>query len=217
MSSPKPQFSLPVVAAEEYRHAVAGEPWELCPVAITGPIQYRSSPRDDSFEATRHLAEISLRTPLDYPTISDAILAGDHVALAVDPNVPRVAEVIAGVLEVLKSCRAGRVSIVLWSEASDSCYQSLTQRFQTAAADDFADWSTDQAWARKLGELLETNRVFLHSELDDADVESLGIGIVSSVEELHRLGQTCQAAGMLRAAQFQASTVARSETSAEES
>ncbi len=467
MSSSKPKVSLPVVAAEDYRHAVAGEPWELCPVAITGPIQYRSAPRDDSLEAIRHLAEISLRTPLDYPAITDAILAGDHVALAVDPNVPRVAEVLAGVLDILKTCESGRVSIVLWPEASDGCLESLVQRFQTvapkevesvdtasidtaitaitvtrhaprdrremryvaadadaeaiylardlvdadftlpivtarasdaaersdkaavfpmfadastmqryqtivspdesekmaeevgwllgvqllmmvssdaaggaariltgtpeavrgeldtlhadelgdngehetrplaelvvaaldgdgnvqtwanvaraavaasrhtegnaaiviwsqlherpsplwqqelsdrrdlvdshddeiddsrdnladepgneiaehapAAANDFADWSTDRAWARKLAKLLEANRVFLHSELDDADVESLGIGIVSSVEELHRLGQTCQAAGMLRAAQFQASSVARPETSAGES
>lgn len=464
MSSSKPTFSLPVVAAEDYRHAVAGEPWELCPVAITGPIQYRSSPRDDSFEATRNLAEMSLQTPLDYPAIHDAILEGDHVALAVDPNVPRVAQVIAGALDVLKSSQAGRVSIVLWSEASDDCYESLTRRFQTVAADgidaldtagagmnitvvrhtprdrramryvaadadaepiylardlvdadftlpiltaratdaaersdkagvfpifadastmqryqttvakdesetmadevgwllgvqlvmmvssnaagsvariltgtpaairaeldtlhagqtgdggehetrphaelvvaaldgdatvqtwanvaraavaanrhtegdaaiviwsqldqppdarwqqdlswrhdpmdshdvesddsrdnptdprdhaitehdpaaarDFADWSTDRAWARKLGELLQTHRVFLHSKLADADVESLGMGIIRSVEELHRLGQTCQAAGMLRAAQFQAGTVARLPASAEES
>ncbi|TWU15347.1 transcriptional regulator [Allorhodopirellula heiligendammensis] len=461
MSSPEPKISLPVVAAEDYRHAVAGEPWELCPIAITGPIQHRSSPRDDSFEATRRLAEISLQTPLDYPAIGDAILAGDHVALAVDPNVPRVAEVIAGVLDLLKSCEAGRVSIVLWAEASDTCYQSLTQRFQnvapediesgsapggdalisvmrhcprdrremryvaadadaeaiylardlvdadftipivaarardaadradkaavfpifadastmqryqttvsiadsermaeevswllgvqllmmvssdaagsvariltgtpeairaeldtlhadeqdgsgrnetcpqaemvvaaldgdanvqtwsnvaraavaasghtegdaaivvwsqlrerpspmwqqelsdrrndadsdgigcddsheetrdgiiehdssSASANDFADWSTDRAWARKLGQLIESNRVFLHSELEDSDVESLGLGIINSVDELHRLGQTCQAAGMLRAAQFQASSIARSEAATEE-
>ncbi|TWT74244.1 transcriptional regulator [Allorhodopirellula solitaria] len=461
MSISKPRFSLPVVAAEDYRHAVAGEPWELCPVAITGPIAYRSAPRDDSVEATRQLAETSLRTPLDYPDIRNAILAGDHVALAVDPNVPRVAEVIAGVLRVLESCQAGRVSIVLWQEASDACYQALTERFQTGipsdaiskdsetdrgvtsgghaavtvtrhlprdrremryvAADadaeavylardlvdadftlpivaaracdaaermdkanvfpmfadastmqryqttvsleesermaqevgwllgvqllvmvssnaagsvariltgtpdairseldtlhaderdhmgehetrpvaemvvaaldgdtnvqtwanvaraaiaanrhtegdsaivvwsqlqeppsavwqhefsdrpgsegplstssddpdrepateitepgaDFSDWSTDRALARKLAELIAANRVFLHSRLADADVEALGIGIISSVEELHRLGQTCQAAGMLRAAHYQAACIARTETASE--
>lgn len=470
MSSQGPKFSLPVVAAEDYRHAVAGEPWELCPVAITGPIEYRSSPRDDSFEATRRLAETSLRTPLDFPAISDAILAGDHVALAVDPNVPRVAEVIAGIMDVLLSCEAGRVSIVLWSEASEECFQSLTQRFQnvapenvgspdggslvvadaamadsvtavtvmrhsprdrremryvvadadaeaiylsrdlvdadftlpivaaracdatqrndksavfplfadastmqryqttisaedsekmaeevgwllgvqllmmvssdpaggvariltgtpeairseldtlhadeqgesgehetrplaelvvaaldgdvnvqtwsnvaraavaasrhtegdsaiviwsqleelpnplwqqelsarrdrddafneereqlpdelgdepggddSVAATGFAEWSTERAWARKLADLVEGNRVFLHSKLADADVESLGLGIISSVEELHRLGETCQAAGMLRAAQYQAGSVARAEAAAGES
>ncbi len=466
MSSSKPKVSLPVVAAEDYRHAVAGEPWELCPVAITGPIEYRSLPRDGSIEATRRLAEISLRTPLDFPAITDAILDGDHVALAVDPNVPRVAEIIEGVLTVLRQCQAGRVSIVLWSEASDPCLHFLTQKFQTIspdvsdgndasdvdqyvtvtrhnprdrrelryvaadadaeaiylardlvdadftlpiiaarasdaaerfdkaaifplfadsstmrryqttvpldesakmaleigwllgvqlqmmvssdaagsvariltgtpeairseldtlhaeehdesgehetrphaelvvaaldgdanvqtwsnvaraavaasqytegdaaiviwsqlherpsplwqqelanrrerstsdeyeyetddqgedsleesgsaiaernspAASDFANWHTDRAWARKLAELMQSQRLFLHSQLSDTDVESLGIGIISSVEELHRLGQTCQAAGMLRAAQFQAASVARFDVSAGES
>lgn len=470
MRSSAPKFALPVVAAEDYRHAVAGEPWELFPVAITGPIEYRSSPRDESFEATRRLAEISLRTPLDFPAISDAILAGDHVALAVDPNVPRVAEVIAGVMDVLLTCQAGRVSIVLWSEASDACVQTLTDRFQnvapenvdatdvgtlgvadslaaesptavtvtrhaprdrremryvvadadaeaiylsrdlvdadftlpivaaracdavqrndksavfplfadastmqryqtTVSTDDaekmaeeigwllgvqllmmvssdasgsvariltgtpdairreldtlhaeergqsgehdtrplaelvvaaldgdlnvqtwsnvaraavaasrhtqgdaaiviwtqlqerpnpiwqrelsarrdrddafnderdhlhdepgddlaaidsvastgFAEWSTEQAWARKLADLVEGNRVFLHSKLADSEVESLGMGMISSVEDLHRLGQTCQAAGVLRAAQYQAGSVARIDAAAEES
>jgi hypothetical protein len=132
MSAPKQRLSLPVVAAEDYRHAVAGEPWELCPVAITGPVEYRSLPRDDSSEAIERLAEISLQTPLDFPTIGDAVLAGDHVALAVDPNVPRVADVVAGVLRVLTACEAGRISIVVWPEANDACFHTLRQRFQNA-------------------------------------------------------------------------------------
>lgn len=133
--SSKANRSLPVVAAEDYRHAVAGELWELRPVAIAGPIEYRSSPRANSPEAIRYLAETALQTPIDFPAIGNAILDGDHVALAVDPNVPRLGEVIAGVLRVMNACGAGRVSIVLWPEACQACYQTLHTRFQNDAAD----------------------------------------------------------------------------------
>ncbi|MCM2371043.1 transcriptional regulator [Aporhodopirellula aestuarii] len=135
MPPSKPNFSLPVVAAEDYRHAVPGEMWELRPVSIAGPIEFRSSPRNDSPEAITRLAEISLQTPVDFPSISDAILAGDHIAFAVDPNVPRLAEILEGAIKVARDCEAGRVSIVLWPEASDACCQSLTQRFQNVEGD----------------------------------------------------------------------------------
>jgi len=151
MSTSKSPVFLPVVAAEDYRHAVPGELWELRPICLTGPVQYRSAPRDDSADAIMRLAEISLQVPIDFPSIGEAILEGDHIALAVDPSVPRVSDVIAGVLRALKTCGASRVSIVLWAEASEAAYQSLARSFQntvteeTASEENTSEKSTTQA------------------------------------------------------------------------
>src|SRR6056297_1607006 len=123
-------FALPVVNARDYRHAVPGEMWELLPASITGPVTRRSQPTDASAEAICQLTQGALQAPIDFPPIGDAVLAGDHVALAVDPNVPRAADVIDGGLSMLKVCGAGRVSIVMWPETPDGLLRELRERFQ---------------------------------------------------------------------------------------
>ncbi|WP_146581795.1 transcriptional regulator [Neorhodopirellula pilleata] len=135
MNSNPRSISLPVVAAADYRHAVPGEMWELSPASIVGPISYRSEPRDNSSASVAKLATSSLATPVDFPSIDAAILDGDHVALAVDPNVPQVGDVIEGVIEALSGCQAGRISIVLWPETSAMVVESLKTRFQNVDPD----------------------------------------------------------------------------------
>ncbi|MFG0288553.1 MAG: transcriptional regulator [Rhodopirellula sp. JB044] len=209
MSSSKANFSLPVVAAEDYRHAVPGEMWELRPVSIAGPIEYRSSPRDDSAEAITRLAEISMQTPVDYPSVSDAILAGDHVAFAVDPNVPRVAEVLEGAVKVARACEAARVSIVLWPEASDACYQSLSQRFHNIPPDDEASDNAqplpsapdemlinvsrhsarDRRELRYVAADADAEAIYLARDLVDADF-TIPIVAARAVDAIERLDKT---------------------------
>ena len=128
-------ISLPVVGASDYRHAVPGEMWELSPASLSGPISYRSEPRDDSPASVSKLAAGSLAAPVDFPSIDAAIIEGDHVAIAVDPNVPQVAAVIEGVVETLVACQAGRISIVLWPEATDQLLKQLKQQFQNCETD----------------------------------------------------------------------------------
>lgn len=128
-------ISLPVVAAADYRHAVPGEMWELSPASIAGPISYRSEPRDTSSASVAKLAASSLAAPIDFPSVDAAILDDDHVALAVDPNVPQVGDVIEGVIETLAACQAGRISIVLWPETSPHVVDSLKERFQNVDPD----------------------------------------------------------------------------------
>ncbi|EMI42398.1 hypothetical protein [Rhodopirellula sp. SWK7] len=208
MPSSKPNISLPVVAAADYRHAVPGEMWELRPVSIAGPIEYRSSPRDDSAEAITRLAEISLQAPVDYPSISDAVLAGDHVALAVDPNVPRVAEVLAGVIQVARACEAGRVSIVLWPEASDACYESLATRFHNIKdSDEDTDTTSpepatgempisvsrhaarDRRELRYVAADADAEAIYLARDLVDADF-TIPIVAARAVDAIERLDKT---------------------------
>lgn len=133
-TNPK-SISLPVVAAADYRHAVPGEMWELSPASIVGPVSYRSEPSDQSAASIAKLSASSLAAPVDFPSIDAAILDGDHVALAVDPNVPQVGDVIEGLIETLSGCQAGRVSIVLWPEATDRILESLKVRFQNIDSD----------------------------------------------------------------------------------
>ncbi|WP_404308617.1 transcriptional regulator [Neorhodopirellula lusitana] len=123
-------ISLPVVAASDYRNAVPGEMWEMSPVCIAGPISYRSQPQDASPQAIAALAASTLQAPVDFPAVVDAIVPGDHVALAVDPYVPSVEAILAGVLDKLTQTDVGRVSVVLWPETPDELLAQLQERFQ---------------------------------------------------------------------------------------
>ncbi|PHQ31991.1 transcriptional regulator [Rhodopirellula bahusiensis] len=121
------RVSLPVVSAQDYRGAVEGELWELRPAAVAGSFSARSQPVNDSPEAIAKLAESMLQTPADFPTVVEAIVPGDHVALAVDPNVPRISDVLSGVLSLLGQANAGKVSVVLWNEADDALVSRLQE------------------------------------------------------------------------------------------
>ena len=61
----------------------------------------------------------ALSAPDDFPPIDAAIVDGDKVVLAVDPNVPNVDEVIQGVIRVMRSTPASQIEIVVWDEATD--------------------------------------------------------------------------------------------------
>ena len=67
----------------------------------------------------------ALTAPDDFPPIEAAIVAGDRVALAVDPNVPDVDAVIEGVLRMLHSTPAEHIEIVVWDEATDQTLQRI--------------------------------------------------------------------------------------------
>ncbi|WP_147866621.1 nickel-dependent lactate racemase family protein [Stieleria maiorica] len=67
----------------------------------------------------------ALSAPDDFPPIEAAIVAGDHVALAVDPNVPDVDAVIEGALRMLRSTPAERIEVVVWDEATEQTLQRI--------------------------------------------------------------------------------------------
>src|SRR6056297_1505095 len=64
----------------------------------------KRSSRDIAAEAFR-----SLSAPDDFPPIEAAIVSGDKVALAVDPNIPNVDRVLEGTLRRLRSTPAEQV------------------------------------------------------------------------------------------------------------
>lgn len=84
-----------------------------------------TSPCPDVASAT---ADALLR-PDDFPPLKSAIVPGDHVVLAVDPNVPEIVQTIRGVMRALAETEAEQVDVVLWDEASDQTLAAIDQEF----------------------------------------------------------------------------------------
>lgn len=66
-----------------------------------------------------------LAAPDDFPPIEAAIVSGDRVALAVDPNIPSVDRVIEGTMRLLRATPAAQVDIVVWDEATEETMQRI--------------------------------------------------------------------------------------------
>ena len=73
----------------------------------------------------------ALQRPDDFPPLEAAIVSGDRVALAIDPNVPQIDSVIEGVLRLLKAADVSDVELVLWDEATTE----TLDRLETVASD----------------------------------------------------------------------------------
>jgi hypothetical protein len=70
----------------------------------------------------------ALQSPLDFPPLDAAIVPGDHVALAVDPNVPAIDDVIRGVVDALRRAGAGEIDVVVSDEANEKTLASIAQQ-----------------------------------------------------------------------------------------
>ncbi|TWU60815.1 hypothetical protein Poly51_10960 [Rubripirellula tenax] len=67
----------------------------------------------------------ALHRPDDFPPLGSAIVPGDRVTLAVDPNVPMVAEVVRGVLRAISETEAEGVDVLVWDEATDATIEAI--------------------------------------------------------------------------------------------
>ncbi len=86
--------------------------------------EFKTPASEESGDA-RQQAFNALQSPEDFPPIESVVVPGDRITLAVDPNVPEVAEVVGGVIEALSRTGAGKVDVVLWDEASDETLASV--------------------------------------------------------------------------------------------
>lgn len=79
----------------------------------------------------RRLSDVAAATaaaldrPDDFPPLSRAIVPGDRVVLAIDPNVPEVASVVRGVLAAIGQTDAAGIDVVLWDEATDATVEAI--------------------------------------------------------------------------------------------
>ncbi|WP_345688594.1 lactate racemase domain-containing protein [Novipirellula caenicola] len=119
----------------------------------------------DVANATRN----ALRAPTDFPPLTAAIAPGDQIALAVDPNVPDLCNVIRGVLLELEQADAETIDIVLWDETSDEIQKQLESEFETIAHVIRHD-SQKRDLLRYLGADVDADPIYLNRFLADADL-----------------------------------------------
>jgi len=67
----------------------------------------------------------SLSQPEDFPPLDAAIVPGDRIAIALDPNVPAVADVMLGTLKALGGTDAAEIAIVVGDEISAAGLDSI--------------------------------------------------------------------------------------------
>ncbi|WP_442507298.1 hypothetical protein SH528x_006209 [Novipirellula sp. SH528] len=111
----------------------------------------------------------ALRAPADFPPVTAAIAPGDRIALAVDPNVPDVCEVIRGVLLEIELADVETIDIVLWDETDDELLQQLQSEFETIAHVIRHD-SQKRDLLRYLGADIDADPIYLNRFLADADL-----------------------------------------------
>ena len=111
----------------------------------------------------------ALRAPADFPPLTAAIAPGDRIALAVDPNVPDVCEVIRGVLLEIELADVETIDIVLWDETDDALLQQLQSEFETIAHVIRHD-SQKRDLLRYLGADIDADPIYLNRFLADADL-----------------------------------------------
>ena len=118
----------------------------------------------DPFEETLS----ALRAPIDYPAMTEAIVPGDSVAVAVDPNTPQVERVLAAVIQLLEKSDAATISVVVGDEALPSTMQSIADvAGETAEVDVHQPANRDAL--RFLGPDASGYPIYLNRFLVDAD------------------------------------------------
>lgn len=109
----------------------------------------------------------ALQAPLDFPPLGAAIVPGDQIALAVDPNVPQLGDVIEGVVDSLSQTEAAAIEVVLWEEATDETIEELRRRFPHQQVT--RHQCDDRASLRYMAADPAGNALYLNRVLVDAD------------------------------------------------
>lgn len=130
--------------------------------------QYERSPRE-SLSEIAHAAYRALQSPVDFPPLEAAIVPGDRVALAIDPNAPSIVEIVDGVLRAVSETEAAGVDIVLWDEADDHTVSTLQHRVGEEIRV-VRHESSDRSSLRYLGADQDADPIYLNRRLVDADL-----------------------------------------------
>ncbi|MFK8111954.1 MAG: hypothetical protein AB8B91_07115 [Rubripirellula sp.] len=110
----------------------------------------------------------ALQRPGDFPPLEAAIVPGDRVALAVDPNVPGVVEVVQGAVKAIQQTQAGEIDVVIGEEATDETLSAM----QVVVGDGVSlnrHSSSVRLSLRYLGADESADPIYLNRRLVDAD------------------------------------------------
>jgi hypothetical protein len=73
--------------------------------------------RGVAIERVRAATARALEAPHDFPAVSQAIVEGDKVVIAVDANIPQVAEIVVGIVDALPLSLISALHVVLSAES----------------------------------------------------------------------------------------------------
>lgn len=110
----------------------------------------------------------TLQRPSDFPPIGAAIVSGDRVAIALDPNTPQVSEVLQGVLNAVRETEATDIDVVLGDEATDETLGEV-QRVAGEVVRVIRHEPSDRESLRYLGADAAAHPIYLNRALVDAD------------------------------------------------
>lgn len=118
--------------------------------------------------------ESALAAPLDFPSIEKAIVPGDRVVLAVDPAIPQMPDVIAGVVAYLlrHEVQANQLAIVLAGHEPDDSAgieKALSSVSETTISVELHD-ADDSTRVAYVAANQEANPIYVNRTLVDAEV-----------------------------------------------
>ena len=88
----------------------------------------------------RAAVRAALDEPIEFPPLSQAVVAGDRVAIVVDRYVPHAAEVVSGIVERLAECGIGPEAVtLLFPDAESAAVAKRVQAVQPVTAGGKAD------------------------------------------------------------------------------
>lgn len=122
-------------------------------------------------------------SPEDFVPLDQAVVDGDSVVLAVDCSIPRVEEIVAGVLDGLPAGRLSAITVLV----PDDCPASLEQRIAAEAGSSVKVVRHDPSDREQLAYLAaaeDAEPIYLNRALVDADfVLPIVLGAPTSLEQ----------------------------------
>ena len=121
--------------------------------------------------AVARLLRATINAPLGYPPLNQAILPGDHVTLAVDPDLPQVAEVVGEVLNDLIETGANPadLTVLLASEEQRTAIAAASPAWNADVKLTVHD-PEDEATHAYLAATSDGRPIYLNRVIGDADV-----------------------------------------------
>ena len=123
----------------------------------------------DALENITDAVSHALNNPLDFPAWTSAIVPGDHVVLAVDPSVPQITEVIAGIVQVALNADVGKIDVVLWDEATEETVKAVRAELPEASRV-VRHRGEDRREVRYLAADEQADPIYLNRLMVDADL-----------------------------------------------
>ena len=132
----------------------------------------------------------ALQNPADFPPLESAIVPGDRVALAVDPNVPMVSQIVLGAIKAIGLTEADAIDVVLGDEATSETVDAITE-IVGDEVNVVVHQSSERGSLRYIAADVAADPIYLNRYLVDADlvlpIVTNHLGNADRVQDLTRV------------------------------